>query len=219
MPPGQTRIRRCSIHSCETIGNRAPIWAGSRAIKRLSTKIVLALLVIGAIALAVQETLFWLDHVYEANAKIQSNFTVLSSSVNGNIDQVHVKRGDLVEEGALLASMKTDAAELEVALREADLERERAVRVQVQEELSFFRSELDDKIATAEASVGLLKEEFATLNERLAIARKNVARSNALQTRAVVPKQRVDDANDKMLEIQSKLRDTETDAKISEKRL
>lgn len=171
------------------------------------------------VAVAVWELLFWYHHVHEAHARIQSNFTVLSSSVNGNVAQVHVKRGDVVESGTLLASMKTDSAELEIRSLEVDLEKAKALREEVEAERRFFLAELDDRAATARASVKRLEEEQGVLNERLSIARRNVERNSALQSQNVVAKQRVEEAEDRMLVITAELRVLQSNITISERKL
>jgi membrane fusion protein, multidrug efflux system len=177
------------------------------------------LLCAGAIAVGVNETLFWLAHVYEPNARVRSNFTVLSSSVNGHVAQVRIKRGQSVQKGDVLVSMNTAMERLTIKSLQADIDRERAESAQVEAELVFFLSELEDKIASASAAIEQFELKRMTLNERLAIARKNVERNNALQTRSVVASQRVDDANDKMLAIISQQRDLQTSASAAAKRL
>jgi membrane fusion protein (multidrug efflux system) len=179
---------------------------GLTAIKRLFLRVLLLLLIVSGIAAAVWELQFWYHHVYEAHARIQSNFTVLSSSVNGNVAKVHVKRGDLVESGMLLASMKTETAHLKIRSLEADLAKTRALREQVEAERTFFISELNDRAASAKSNVQRLQDEYSVLSERLLIARRNVQRNSALQSQNVVAKQRVEEAEDKMLAITTELR-------------
>ena len=173
----------------------------------------------GAIAVGVNELLFWFDHVYEPNARVRSNFTILSSSVNGHVAAVHVKRGDRVERGDVLVTMDAAMEALTIKSLQADSARQRAVRGQVEAELAFFLSELEHKIATAKAALEQLRLQRATLDERLVIAGKNVERNNTLQTRSVVPRQQVDDANDKLLEITGQLRHLQTQTSMAEKRL
>lgn len=175
------------------------------------------LLVIAAIAIAVYEGMHWYQHVYEPNAKVEANFTVLSSSVNGNIEKVLVRRGDLVKAGQSLAFLDTEQAELDVLSLQADIEKERASRREVEAELQAYKTEQSGKISTATESIRQLKRELDTVNERWRIARKNVERNNKLLNRSMVPKQRIDDANDKLLEITGKRRDLQTQISIAEK--
>lgn len=174
---------------------------------------------VAGIAVAVWEALFWYHHVYEAHARIHSNFTLLSSSVNANVSKMHVKRGDVVEPGRLLATMKTETAELEIRSLEADLAKARALHDEVEAERRFFLSELDDRSATARATVRRLEEEQGVLNERLVIARRNVERNSALQSQNVVAKQRVEEAEDRMLEITAQQRVLQNEITIAGRKL
>lgn len=180
---------------------------------------VLGLLAIMAVGFSVYEGLHWYQHVYEPNAKVEANFTILSSSVNGNIDRILVRRGDVVAAGRQLASMDTAVAELEALSLRADLEKERAIRRQVEAELTYFESNLESRLATVRETVKQLRRELSTLNERWNIARTNVERNNKLLTRSMVPKQRIDDANDKLLEITSIRQDLQTKINVEQKRL
>lgn len=177
----------------------------------------LILLGIALVALAVNEGLHWYSHVYEPNAKVVAEFTVLSSSVNGNIEHILAREGDSVNPGQKLASLDTTGAELSLLSLQADLEKERAVRHQVEVELAYFKTELENKISTARESVRQRNRELATLNERWEIARTNVERNSMLANRSMVARQRIDDASDKLLEITSKRRDLQTEIRIQEK--
>lgn len=179
----------------------------------------IAVLAIAIVAISVNEGLHWYGHVYEPNAKVEAELTVLSSSVNGNIERILVRKGDAVEPGQKLATMDTAEAELDLLSLEADLEKERAIRRQVEAELAYFQTDLTNKLATARESVRQRNRELATVNKRWAIARTNVERANKLANRSMVARQRIDDANDKLLEITSKRRDLQTEIRIREKQL
>ena len=133
-----------------------------------------ALIAVGLVALATYELFHSYRHVYEPNARVEADFTILSSSVNGNIASVHAVEGALVEAGEKLALMDAEVAALDVRTLEADLAREKAVRAQVEAELQFFLSELEGEIQTARESVGLLRQERNTLVKRQAIAQGNL---------------------------------------------
>jgi membrane fusion protein (multidrug efflux system) len=186
---------------------------------RRATRLVLSLVIIGVAAFAVYEGLHWYQHVFEPNAKIEADFIELSSSVNGTIEQILVRRGDKVSAGQKLASMDSSVAELEVLSLQADIERERATRRQVEAELAAFQLELTNKIATALESIKHLRGESSTLVERWTIARTNVDRNTKLLDKSMVARQRIDDANDKLLEIKGKRQDLQTTIRVREKQL
>lgn len=174
---------------------------------------------VAVVALIAYETLHWFRHVYEPDARIETEFTVLSSSVDGNIERILVRRGDLVEPRQQLASMDTALARLEVRSLEADLAKEQATRRQVVAELEFFLVDLDNKIATARESIANLTDELGTLHERWEIARANVERNTGLLSRSMVARQSIDDANDKLLAITSMRQDLQTKIRVENKRL
>jgi len=187
--------------------------------KKTLSRIGIAVLATAIIAVGVHEGLHWYGHVYEPNAKVEAELTVLSSSVNGNIKRILVRKGDAVTPGQKLASIDTTEAELALLSLEADLEKERAVRKQVEAELAYFLTDLENKLATARESVRQRKRELITVKERWAIARTNVERASKLANRSMVARQRIDEANDKLLEITSKRRDLQTEIRIQEKQV
>ncbi|MCB1745266.1 MAG: biotin/lipoyl-binding protein, partial [Gammaproteobacteria bacterium] len=193
--------------------------ASTGSFKRFASRLLGLLLLVALVTVGVREGLHWYRHVYEPNASIEADITRLASSVNAKVQTIHVQRGQSVRRGELLASMEADVARLEVDSIAADLEKEKAVRAQVEAELAYFRTELDDRVATAREAVRLLDDERATLRERLAIARKNVERNSELLSRSMVARQRIDEANDKLLEVTGLLRDLETKLKTAERRL
>ena len=103
------------------------------------------------------ESLHWWRHVDEPNAKVETDLTLLSSSVIATLAEIHVRRGDRVKKGALLASMATDIAGLDVTTLEAKAAKERAARDQVVAELSEYRREINIKIAPSQAAIRLQK--------------------------------------------------------------
>ena len=171
------------------------------------------------IGIAVVESLHWWRHVDEANARVEVDFTLLSSSVNATVETVHVRRGERVEKGAVLASMDTAVTGLDEATLEAEIARDQAARNQVTQELAHYRREMNDKIATAEAAVNLLRREHATWQSRLALAQENVDRNKQLASRRTVSRRQLDDANDRLLDITSKMRSLETEIQTRRKML
>ncbi len=161
------------------------------------------------IAVGVNEAIHWWHHVYEPNAKVAADFTLLSSSVNARIAAIRVRKGDVVEQNAPLADMDAAVAELDLRALEAEFEKQKAQRRQVEAEQALFKSELANKIATVEETVRLLRLELETLQRRKQIADDNLARNRRLG-RNVVPQRRIDEARDELLEMESRQRDIQT---------
>ena len=167
------------------------------------------------LGLAGVEGLHWWRHVDEPNAQVEADFTLLSSSVNATVRVVHARRGDRVEKGALLASMDTAVAELDVATQAAEVARQQVAKKQIEAERSQYSREMNDKIATAKAAVDLQRLEHATWTSRHAIAQSNVDRKLELVARRTISERQVDDARDRLLEITSKIRSLETNIQTS----
>jgi len=168
------------------------------------------LIVAVLIAVTGVETLHWWRHVDEPNARVEADFTLLSSSVNATVAEVHVRRGDRVEAGAMLASMDTAVAALDVATLEAEAAKEDAARDQVNAELAEYKREINDKIATAKGAVSLQRREHMAWERRYTIAQGNVERHKQLASRRTISKRQLDDATDRLLDVTSKLRSIET---------
>ncbi len=162
------------------------------------------------IGIAGVETLHWWRHVDEPNARVEADFTLLSSSVNATVEAVHVKRGDRVKAGDLLASMDTAVARLDVATLEAEAAKERAARDEVSAELVEYRRGINDRIATAKAEISLQRREHAAWERRHRIAQSNVERQRQLASRRAISRRQMDDATDRLLDVTSELRSLET---------
>jgi len=202
-----------------TAGAEAPARTPSPAPRPRWRRLALALLGMVAVAFAVYEAVHWFRHVYEPDARIETEFTELSSGVDGTIERILVRRGDVVEPGQQLAMMDTAVARLEVRSLEADLAKERATRRQAEAELEFFLADLENKLATARDSIANLEAELGTVQERWEIARANVERNNELLSRSMVSHQIIDDANDKLLEMTSRRQDLQTRIRAARRRL
>lgn len=165
------------------------------------------------------EAWHWWRHVDEANARVEADFTLLSSSVNATVAAVHVRRGHRVVKGALLASMKTAIAGLDVATLEAEAAKEEAARDRVVAELAEYKREINIKIATAKAAISLQRREHKAWDRRHRIAQENRDRQKKLASRRTISKRQLDDATDRLLDVTSKLRSLETAIQIKAKQL
>lgn len=182
---------------------------------RTRAKFLVMAVLVGVIAFAVVEGLYWWRHVTVTNAWLGADFTTMGSGVNGRIKQIHVHKGDIVEAGALLATMDSEIVELDIVSLEADLEQARAQKGLVESELAAFQQDLRDQIETQQTIIALQAQELETLQQRLSIARSIRERNARLIKRKVISQQTNDAHRDRELEITSELRELQT--KISEK--
>ena len=168
-------------------------------------------MLIALVAVGAREALFWYEHVHEANARVGANFTVLASSVNGKLTKVHVKQGQQVTSGQILATMDDREAKLSLQSLKAELERQKAMQTETSAERTQFLAQLSDRVATAKAESEALARTYVTLKERLEIARKNAERNSTLESRSIVARQRVDDANDRLLEMTERVSEMQSE--------
>ena len=66
-----------------------------------------AALVVAAVVLA-YEVFYGFTHVYEDNARVQTDLTYISSQVDGKIDSILVAEGGPVKQGQLLIRLVDD---------------------------------------------------------------------------------------------------------------
>lgn len=187
--------------------------------RRVMIRMLLFVSVAAMIGFALVEGLHWWRHVDEPNAQVQVDFSLLSSSVNATVKTVHVRRGERVEVGALLASMDTVVAELDTATLEAEIGREQAARAEIEAELAQYHREMADKIVTAKSAIKLQSREHATWERRLTIAQANVVRNRKLASRRAITSRQMDDATERLLDVTSNLRSLETDIQTKRQEL
>jgi len=166
---------------------------------------------VGAVAIGVVEGLYWWRHVTVTDAWVDADVIVLTSPVNGTVQRIDARKGDLVKRGDLLIAMDADVAALDVASVEADLAKAKAERAAVAAELRAYRQDVDDRIRTHQDLLELEAREAATLQRRLDIASDTVARNATLYKSQAIAKRLDDEARDRRFAIMSELREIETD--------
>lgn len=188
---------------------------GKRTLLRLGA-LLLAVAAVGAI---VYEIVFWYNHVHEPNARVMTDYTVLTARADGTIAEIRTARRDRAEAGDLLARMDTTVAELELKSLEADLMVERAARRQVEAERAHFAATLQSRIETERHALRLLGEERNIKRARLEIARADMDRTEQLIGRGAAPELRRDEARDKHLALTGKLHELATRIRHHESRI
>ena len=61
-------------------------------------KTAIAILLVGAFLTVSYEAFYWFTHVYEDNARIQTDITKISAQVDGKIESILVEEGVAVKE-------------------------------------------------------------------------------------------------------------------------
>ena len=107
---------------------------------------VLAILV--GLAFATYEGFHWFTHVYEFDARIKSDMTRVSSRVNGTIEDILVKEGDVIKRGDLLVTMKMEQIRERIRALEAELKEAKARKDKLVAERYSLETNLNSKISS-----------------------------------------------------------------------
>ena len=84
-------------------------------------KFLICIGLLGSVLLAAYEIFFWFTHVYENDARIQTDLTKISAQVNGKIERVLVEEGNSVREGQALVKLADDDIRIRVKALQSDL--------------------------------------------------------------------------------------------------
>ena len=162
-------------------------------------KILLVASVIGVLGVLAYEVFFWFTHVYESNAKVQTDFTNISAQIDGKIEQVHVTEGNPVKAGQLLITLVHEDIKLNIDSLQTDLALEKANRRSLVSEKSAFESEIYSKLETQREKIRTLEVGYKELQARLNLAEKNLSRTNILFTKKLTPETKMTEEQDKVL--------------------
>jgi membrane fusion protein (multidrug efflux system) len=158
----------------------------------------------GAMLLLAYEVFYWFTHVYENDARVQTNFTDISAQVDGKIETIHVEEGGRVEQGQLLITLFHDDITLNIRSLRTDLALEQANRVNLASERDAFKDELRTKLETQREKIRALEDELRSVRERLKLARKDLSRMNVLVGKKLAPETKLIAEQDKMLVLQGR---------------
>ena len=165
-------------------------------------KFIIAVLLIGALLTLSYEAFYWFTHVYEDNARIQTNITNISAQVDGKIENVLVEEGFVVKKGQLLVILHHEDIQLNIKSLQTDLSLERAKRARLETEKSVFITDLNSKLETQRVKIQAMKKESLSIRERLELANKNLSRVKLLVERKLTPETELIAEQDKVLALE-----------------
>ena len=176
-------------------------WCSEHSVLNLKgkVKILLVACVISMLGLLAYEVFFWFTHVYESNAKVQTEFTNISAQIDGKIEQVHVAEGSHVKAGQLLITLVHEDIRLNIASLQTDLLLEQANRTSLVSEKSAFETELDSKLETQHEKIRTLEVAYKALQARRSLAEKNLSRTRILFQKKLTPETKLTEEQDKVL--------------------
>ena len=139
-------------------------------------KVLIAGTLLGALVLVSYEVFFWWTHVYENDARIQTDLTKISPQINGKIKHILVKERAMVTEGQPLILMVDDDIRTLIKALRTDLGLKKAETEKLLAEKQVFELELQSKLSTQVEKIKLTKLEYASINGRLSLANKSLDR-------------------------------------------
>ena len=103
-------------------------------------KFLICIGLLGSVLLAAYEIFFWFTHVYENDARIQTDLTKISAQVNGKIERVLVQEGNSVREGQALVKLADYDIRIRVKALQSDLGLKKAEKKEIISREICFRS-------------------------------------------------------------------------------
>lgn len=171
---------------------------------RAKLKVVIGAVLIGAFGMLSYEIFYWFTHVYENNARVQTDLTNISAQVDGKIEDILVEEGSTVKAGQLLISLVQDDIKLNIESLRTDLALEKARRASLVSEKEAFEVDLQSKLETQREKIHSLELEHRSIRDRLELAQKNLSRVKFLFDKKLTPEAQFTDEQDKALVLQGK---------------
>ena len=165
-------------------------------------KTVIAILLVGAFLSVSYEAFHWFTHVYEDNARIQTDITNISAQIDGKIESVLVEEGVVVKKGQLLIILHHEDIKLNIASLQTELSLERAKRAGLKAEKSDFNSDLASKLKTQQVKIRAMEQESLSIDGRLGLANKNLSRVKLLVKRKLTADTALITEQDKVLALE-----------------
>lgn len=170
---------------------------------RVKTLIGVAL--VGAVLLLSYEIFYWFTHVYESDVRVHTDFTDISSQVDGKIAEIHVEEGSPVAKGQVIVTLEHQSIKLNIEGLITDLALERGNRESLITERDAFRAELDTKLATQQQKIRALRVELKSVNDRLKVAQKDLKRVKVLVEKRLKPESKLNAEKDKTLVLKGRI--------------
>ena len=165
-------------------------------------KTAIAILLVGAFLTVSYEAFHWFTHVYEDNARIQTDITKISAQVDGKIESILVKEGFVVKKGQLLIVLHHEDIKLNIKSLQTNLSLERAKRAGLEAEKSVFKTDLASKIQTQRVKIRSMEQESLSIDGRLGLANKNLSRVKLLVERKLTADTALIAEQDKVLALE-----------------
>lgn len=176
----------------------------SQTALKAKVKPLIGLVLVGAFVLLVYEVFYWFTHVYENDVRVQTEFTNISSRIDGKIEKIYVAEGSKVSKGQLIITLEHDDVRLNIDALETELALEQGNRSRLMIEREAFEEELRTKLATQQEKIRTLEVELRLVDERLVLARKDLSRVRVLVDKKLKPESLLIAEQDKTLVLEGR---------------
>ena len=193
-----------NARSCSNSAFRGNLKEQKMASKRV-VKAIIFLAVFGAFIVAAYETFFWFTHVYENDARVETDLSQISSQVNGKIERILVTEGQSVKVGEPLVKLVDSDIRLKIKALRTDLELKKAEKIKLISEKIAFETELTSKLKTQKEKIKTIKMEQGATEDRLELAKKNIKRVEFLFQKDLVAEEKMNLEKDKFLVLKGDL--------------
>ncbi len=166
---------------------------------KAKVKTLIGVAVVGAVVLLAYEVFYWFTHVYEGDVRVQTDFTNISSRVDGKIEKIFVEEGSKVTQGQLIVTLEHEDVKLNIASLQTELALEQGNRASLMTERDAFQEELTSKLATQRQKITALEVELSSAVGRLEVARKDLTRVRGLVQKRLKPESQLHVEQDKTL--------------------
>jgi membrane fusion protein (multidrug efflux system) len=172
----------------------APLRPRARIHRGLIRYVVIAAIAVVVVVWGYREVVARLTHVYEYDARITTDLVTVSSKREGQMIKLHVREGQFVEAGTVLAELDSRIPELEARAIEAQMlalesDRQRKLSSQTME-----GQQTDSRIVTRNSMLVAAEAKGASLRAELSLARQDLVRVEELFRRKVISRSRLDAA-------------------------
>ena len=182
-------------------------------------KAIIFLAVFGAFVVATYETFFWFTHVYENDARVETDLSQISSQVNGKIEKILVTEGQSVKIGEPLVKLVDSDISLKIKALKTDLDLKKAEKLKLISEKIAFETELSSKLKTQNQKIKTIKMEQNAVEDRLELAKKNIKRVEFLFQKELVAEEKMNLEKDKFLVLKGDLAIKSAQIAVAEKEL
>jgi membrane fusion protein (multidrug efflux system) len=165
--------------------------------------IAIAVLVVVAGTWAATEIHNRMTHVSENDARISAKLIPVSSRVAGWVTKILVSEGDRMKVGQVMVQIDSRESQLVVRELEAQRLRIQADRTRLRMEKSLADSQTSSRYKTRQSALSAARAAVSSLKPQLDLARANLARSESLFAKKVIPRRQIDEARTTVRKVQS----------------